>query len=385
MKYRTIALAAFAFAAAALPVTAAQYSAVIVPNTPLPIFCAGKTSKVTVSLGNSGAGAAATWTASLTHLRYHWKQGGVIVVYDGLKTSLPGDVPAGGQVSVAATVQAPGAPGTWELIFDMATDGVGWFEWFGSKTWSQAVTVLTPLECVSNASMIRGFGPTITKCSSFTKPGFFVLCEGKDFGVTPGKILIKGIPGNPDQELWAGPGAWGSRTWTDTGIFVNVPKDLAGFRSTQVKIEVVNSLNHRSNDVAMRIDPLLDYALVWDGISVNGCQAAGDQCVTGYTWAQPTPVKVSIYGKKWPKNHGSVYASGTDSYSVAVGTDFVLDRYELCGEENFGCLPNARVSKFPDGATSASFNVDWNTNFWGDEMLYFIFVYAYGPRGISPK
>lgn len=382
MKTRHLIATAFILVAASGPAAAQKYAAAIQPTTPLPTFCAGKTAKVSVSLANNGVGPEATWTTNIYHLSYHWKQGGVVVIYDGLKTSLPANVPAGGHVSVSATVQAPGAPGSWELVFDMAADGVGWFEWFGSKSWSQTVTVENATSCL-NQVKFQSFSPKITKCSAFTKPGFFVLCEGTNFGSTAGKILMKGIPGNPDQELWAGPGAWGSRVWTDTGIFVNVPKDLAGFRQTQVKIQIVNALNQTSSDVPIRLDPLLDYAMVTDGIKVTACTAPLDECDIGPSWNVTTKPSLSIWGGKFPNHHGRIRSDGTDGYDVSVGPDFVLDRYEFCGNDDTYCT-SPKVTKFADGTTSASFTVKWNTNIWGDEVQYVINIYAYGPRGVSP-
>jgi hypothetical protein len=371
------AAVAIFLAAATGPAAAQKYAAVIQPSLPLPAFCAGHTVTVTVGLGNNGVGATALWTTNNDFLRYQWKQGAV-VVYGAQKTSLPTNVPAGGHTSVSATVQAPAAPGTWDLVFDMAADDAGWFSWFGSKTWSQTVTVQSAIACASQ-SMPLPFVPKISKCSYFTKPGFFLICEGTNFGDTPGKILMKGIPGNPDLELWAGPGSWGTRSWTDTGIFVNVPKDLSGFRSSQVKLQVVNGLNRASNEVTTRLDPLLDYVLLTEGITVTQCEKAGDACKIGSRWYQNGTLQpTSLYGGKY---HGG---SGHDGYTYAVGADFVLDRWEFCGNDDLQ-WNNPKVTKFADGQTSGALGVDWSTNFWGDELQYFVFIYAYGPRGVSPK
>jgi hypothetical protein len=68
--------------------------------------------------------------------------GSSVSVWNGVHTSLSGDVPAGGVVSgLSATVQAPLTSGTFCLQYDLIREGVTWFSWQGASTLPRTVTV----------------------------------------------------------------------------------------------------------------------------------------------------------------------------------------------------------------------------------------------------
>ncbi len=109
---------------------AAYTAAIGVP--PLPVFVAGGRYTLAVPVRNAGAAA---WSAAGTNpvrVSYHWHDAkGATVVWDGLRTALVADVPAGASVTVNTTVLAPAA-GTYTLTIDLVREGAGWFEALGS-------------------------------------------------------------------------------------------------------------------------------------------------------------------------------------------------------------------------------------------------------------
>jgi hypothetical protein len=68
-------------------------------------------------------------------LSYHWLQkDGTPLVFDGLRTDLPADLAGGASLTLQARVNAPDAPGTYVLEFDMVQEAVSWFKSRGSST-----------------------------------------------------------------------------------------------------------------------------------------------------------------------------------------------------------------------------------------------------------
>jgi O-antigen ligase len=69
-----------------------------------------------------------TWGADrLFHLSYHWYDTAGRKVEDGRRTRLPRDVAPGETVALHAEVQAPAAPGSYVLAWDMVQERVAWF------------------------------------------------------------------------------------------------------------------------------------------------------------------------------------------------------------------------------------------------------------------
>lgn len=87
---------------------------------------------IPIVLQNRGASA---WfppaTSEVTsNLSYHWLTlGGRPVVFDGLRTPMPGVIQAGASISLMALVRSPGHPGTYILEWDMVAEGIAWFRY----------------------------------------------------------------------------------------------------------------------------------------------------------------------------------------------------------------------------------------------------------------
>jgi hypothetical protein len=62
------------------------------------------------------------------NLSYHWfDRKGAVVVFDGLRTALPKDVPPGESVQLKATIQPPERAGQYTLEVTLVQESVAWF------------------------------------------------------------------------------------------------------------------------------------------------------------------------------------------------------------------------------------------------------------------
>jgi hypothetical protein len=85
----------------------------------------GETRTTDLRVTNTGQ---LTWGADrLFHLSYHWYDAAGRKVEDGRRTRLPRDIAPGETVALSAEVQAPAAPGSYLLAWDMVQERVTWF------------------------------------------------------------------------------------------------------------------------------------------------------------------------------------------------------------------------------------------------------------------
>lgn len=95
----------------------------------LPALTAGNVVTVPVTVRNDGPMLWRSQGVLAAYLSYHWMDSTRTnyVVYDGVRTALPGDVPPGGSATVLATVQAPSKAGEYYLQWDMVQEYITWF------------------------------------------------------------------------------------------------------------------------------------------------------------------------------------------------------------------------------------------------------------------
>ncbi len=105
-------------------------------------FIGGATSTLSVTVTNAGSSPWTAGGANPVRLAYHWHDSkGNTVVWDGVRTVLSADVPAGASATLDATIVAPALPGSYTLSFDLVREGVAWFQSLGNTPLRVAATV----------------------------------------------------------------------------------------------------------------------------------------------------------------------------------------------------------------------------------------------------
>ncbi|MDP9252087.1 MAG: hypothetical protein M3O80_03690, partial [Chloroflexota bacterium] len=107
----------------------------------------GEIVEISVGLRNRDV---VTWPATgeeAVKLSYHlYDAAGHVVAWDGLRSTLPEDLPAGGGDVITMTVAAPALTGTYTVKPDLVRDGRGWFSTGGAAPGSFALKVTTDLD-----------------------------------------------------------------------------------------------------------------------------------------------------------------------------------------------------------------------------------------------
>ena len=85
---------------------------------------------------------SATWDADIA-ASYHWlDERGNAIVWDGVRTPLPGVVEPGAGASLQIAVRAPMPPGTYGFALDLVAEHRAWFAELGGESPSASVEVL---------------------------------------------------------------------------------------------------------------------------------------------------------------------------------------------------------------------------------------------------
>jgi O-antigen ligase len=98
---------------------------------------------VPLTLHNTGTVA---WPAAGNHpvrLSYHWETSDARTFFEGRRTLLTKEVPAGSMTALVGMVDVPATPGWYRLRWDLVREGVTWFSHRGNPTGDQRVHVTT--------------------------------------------------------------------------------------------------------------------------------------------------------------------------------------------------------------------------------------------------
>ncbi len=109
------------------------------------IVAAGDTFRSEVRFRNAGVLRWPRDGLTRVALSYHWAQDGEIAIFEGSRTRLPGDVDPGAESGASMRIEAPTAPGTYELWIDPVREGIAWFSTRNDETYCRAtVEVVAP-------------------------------------------------------------------------------------------------------------------------------------------------------------------------------------------------------------------------------------------------
>jgi stage II sporulation protein D len=278
----------------------------------------GETVTIPVALRNHEAVA---WPASgeqAVKLSYHlYDAAGRVVAWDGLRSSLPDDLPAGGGEVIPMTVAAPALTGTYTVKPDLVRDGVGWFSARGAAPGSFALRVTSDLDA--------GYGTTTTPAAIV--PGGWVpidvrvantgLQSWPSGGDAPVRLGYHWLDGNGNAVVW-------------DGARISLSHDVPPGRELSLRVDV------RAPDYDG------DYILAWDMVQDGGIGWFSGHAVPAKTeivavWKDG----VTIYGKGW--GHG-VGLSQWGAQGWAVGAAGV----RLNGEQIVArYFPGARLASQP--------------------------------------
>ncbi|HUG05542.1 MAG TPA: SpoIID/LytB domain-containing protein [Candidatus Limnocylindria bacterium] len=246
------------------------------PSGPVP---PGGTVTIPVALRNRDV---VTWPAAgeeAVRLSYHlYDAAGRVVAWDGVRSSLPSDLPAGGGEVVPMTVAVPALTGIYTVKPDLVRDGVGWFSAQGAEAGSFPLRVTTDLDAgygatTAPAAIIPGAWASVDVRVSNT--GLKSWPAGGD---APVRLGYHWLDGNGDAVVW-------------DGARISLPYDLAPGRELSLRVDV------RAPDYDG------DYLLVWDMVQDGGIGWFSGHAVPTKTeivavWSGG----VTIYGKGW--GHG---------------------------------------------------------------------------------
>jgi len=85
---------------------------------------------------------------------YHWLDGlGNPIVWDGVRTALPGPVASGAAVDLDVRVRAPMPPGRYRFALDLVAEGRAWFAELGSDSPSWEVDVRPRVQAAELAAV----------------------------------------------------------------------------------------------------------------------------------------------------------------------------------------------------------------------------------------
>ena len=128
-----------------------------------------------VTVRNVGGSSWPSTGANAVHLSYHWRDAqGALVVWDGMRTSLGGDVAPGTSRTIALAVQTPNRAGAYTLAVDLVQEGVTWFSQAGAEPAYSAWQITTGYAASYGASTMAASavsGASVSASVTLTNSG----------------------------------------------------------------------------------------------------------------------------------------------------------------------------------------------------------------------
>jgi len=262
----------------------------------------GATTSVNLSFTNTGS---LTWLASGANpvrLSYHWRNGTCpgtsSAVFDGLRTSLPGDIATGGTVTnLAVSVKAPSTPGSYCLQYDLVREGITWFSTQGVATKQKTVTVSTPVYGVTWGALTSPSSMTLSRSYpitiSFTNAGSLDWLAS---GANPVRLAYH----------WRNGACAGTSSAVWDGVRTALPGNVAAGGAA-------NNLAGTVIAPASAGTYCLQYDLVREGVSWFSWQGASMKSMT-------VTVAAPVYGVNWGAHNtpATMTANSTNMLAVSL-------------------------------------------------------------------
>jgi stage II sporulation protein D len=277
----------------------------------------GETVTIPVALRNLDTVAWAASGEQAVKLSYHlYDAAGRVVAWDGLRSKLPSDLPAGGGDVVPMTVTVPALTGTYTVKPDLVRDGVGWFSSQGAGTGSFPLRVTADLDAgyaPSNVPAVIAPGGEVPVVVRVTNTGLQSWPAG---GNAPVRLGYHWLDGDGKAVVW-------------DGARIPLARDVVPGR------EITFNVNVRAPEHDG------DHVLVWDMVQDGGIGWFSAHAVPAKTETVSVWDGVRIYGKGW--GHG-VGLSQWGAQGWAQGAAGV----RLTGEQIVAkYFPGARLSMQP--------------------------------------
>ena len=277
----------------------------------------GETVLIPVALRNHDTAAWPATGERAVKLSYHlYDAAGRVVAWDGLRSSLPNDLPGGGGDVVSMTVTVPSLTGTYTVKPDLVRDGVGWFSTQGAAAGSFPLRVTTDLDAgygSTTAPAVISPNGEVPVEVRVTNTGLQSWPAGGD---APVRLGYHWLDGDGKAVVWDG---------------ARIPLD----RDVPPGREVSFKLNVRAPEYEG------DHRLVWDMVQDGGIGWFSGRAVPAKTEIVSIFDGVRIYGKGW--GHG-IGLSQWGAQGWAQGAAGV----RLTGEQIVAkYFPGARLSTQP--------------------------------------
>ena len=277
----------------------------------------GETVTIPVALRNRDTVSWAAAGEQAVKLSYHlYDAAGHVIAWDGLRSSLPDDLPAGGGDVIPMTVAVPVLTGTYTVRPDLVRDGLGWFSAGGAAPGSFPLRVTSDLDAgygstTSPAAIIPGGDVPVEV--NLTNTG---LLTWPAAGNAPVRLGYHWLDGNGKAVVW-------------DGARVSLPRDLTPGR------EITLSVNVRAPDHDG------DYVLVWDMVQDGGIGWFSGHAVPTKSEIVAVWQGVTFYGKGWGHGIGLSQWGAQGWAEGAVGP-------RLTGEQIVAkYFPGARLASQP--------------------------------------
>ncbi len=317
----------------------------------------------------------------------HWYQNNQIVKWNAARTAMPGPVKSWQTIDIKAKVKAPSTGGSFELRWDLVhvdtTNVEHYFSKAGNQMAKDAIFVMKPVV----GKVIEAVKPKINGIYfNDVKPGQQGLIFGSWFGDAIGKVELT-LPSKKIIPLSV-------IKWTPLVIHFKTPaitgeRDGAGtirVRSAQALTSAGYNLPFKATRELKRIGDILKVEICADPLlSLDHCDVDTFVDIFGkhQTWCCLLGDDgTDFYGMTTLLKNGWVIDKHVENWWVYYKPKYYLNGINCLGNN---CPYVSIRRKDNKWGNWIGFEVEWDTGLSPNGVLYYIDVYAKGPKGVPYK